>query len=188
MKKSRLTWIAAFSLVVVLVIGLVSVFAASGTVGDIGTASRRDNSIPTDGQVYIEPNMAALAGELSGSPDTMIAARNAFDQINAQRQAAGLSPLIWSDGLEQASAVRAVEASQKWSHDRPNGTEYWTVNSALVYGENLAMGYYDAPSAVTAWMNSPTHKDNILYGPFKTGGIAIHIANGKWYWANEFGY
>jgi len=187
-KKSRLTWIASFSLLVVLLIGAVSFFANAGGAGDVGMATRRDESIPTDGKIYIEPNMAALAGELSGTPEAMVAAKAAFDQINEKRAAAGLGALVWNDGLEQASAVRAVEASQLWSHDRPNGTEYWTVNSALVYGENLAKGFSDASSAVNAWMNSPTHKDNILYGPFRTAAIAIQVVNGQWFWANEFGY
>jgi len=152
------------------------------------TASRRAEGVPSDGMVYIEPEIAALAGELSGTVESQAAAKAAFDQVNVQRTASGLGALTWSNGLEQASAVRAVEASQVWSHNRPDGTEYWTVNSNLVYGENLAMGYSSADEAVTAWMNSYSHRDNILYSGFKTGAIAIHIVNGQWYWANEFGY
>ncbi len=157
-----------------------------GVVGD--EASRRSDQAITDGVVVIDPELTALAGELSGSAETKAAAKAAFDQINAQRVASGLGTLAWSNGLEQASAVRAVEASQKWSHDRPDGSEYWTVNSSIVYGENLAKGYTDASGAFAGWMASPTHKDNIMFSGFKTGAIAIHVINGQWYWANEFGY
>lgn len=188
--NKKFTIIASVLLAAVLLVGGVIYFTnASKEYGAITeTAARRTDTVPADGLVYIEPNMAALAGELSGSVESQAAARAAFDGVNAQRAAAGLPALKWNSGLEQASAVRAVEASQVWSHNRPDGSEYWTVNSNLVYGENLAKGYSDANEAVNAWMNSPSHRDNILFSDFRTGAIAIHIANGQWCWANEFGY
>jgi len=96
--------------------------------------------------------------------------------------------LTWNSGLEQASAVRAVEASQSFSHTRPDGSDWWTVNSNLMYGENLAKGYDSADAAVQAWMASPTHKANIMDAEFTSGAIAIHVSNGQWFWAQEFGY
>ena len=187
--QKKVTIITSISLAVILIICAVALFAApsAGELLDQDVARRAD-SVPTDGMIYIEPNIVALAGELSGSVESQAAARAAFDQVNAQRLAAGLGALSWSSGIEQAAAVRAVECSQVWSHNRPDGTEYWTVNSNLVYGENLAKGYSSASEAVTAWMNSYSHKDNILFPGFKTGAIAIHVTNGQWYWANEFGY
>jgi len=187
----KLTIIASISLAAVLLIGGIAFFSVNGAKTDAAiteTAARRTDSVPSDGMVYIEPNMAALAGELVGTVESQAAAKAAFDSVNVQRTSAGLGTLKWSNGLEQASAVRAVEASQVWSHNRPDGSEYWTVNSNLVYGENLAKGYSTAEEAVNAWMNSYSHRDNILFSDFRTGAIAIHIVNGQWYWANEFGY
>lgn len=152
-------------------------------------AAARDEGVPDDGVVYIEPEMVSLAGALSGNADSQAAAKAAFDLVNAKRQEAGLGALTWNSGLEQASAVRAVEASQSFSHTRPDGTDWWTVNSNLMYGENLAKGYATADEAVTAWMNSPTHKANIMDTEFTSGAIAIHIgSNGQWFWAQEFGF
>lgn len=152
-------------------------------------AAVRDEGIPADGVIYIEPEMVSLANALSGNADSQAAARAAFDIVNEQRREAGLGALSWNTGLEQASAVRAVEASESFSHTRPNGTDWWTVNSNLMYGENLAKGFASAGDAVTAWLNSPTHKANIMDAEFTSGAIAIHIAeNGQWYWANEFGF
>lgn len=152
-------------------------------------AAVRDAGIPDDGIVYIEPEMVSLAGSLSGTADSQAAAKAAFDIVNARRQEAGLGALTWNSGLEQASAVRAVEAAQSFSHTRPDGSDWWTVNSNLMYGENLAKGYATADSAVTAWLNSPTHKANIMDSEFTSGAIAIHVnGNGQWYWAQEFGY
>ena len=179
--------LSAAVLVVALVLGFVATGAESS--GSITSdAARRADGVPADGMVYIEPDITALADQLSGTAESKAVAKAALDEINACRSGAGLGTLTWSNGLEQASAVRAVEASQVWSHTRPDGSEYWTVNSNLVYGENLAKGYSSAQAAFDAWMASPTHKDNILFGDFKTAAIAIHIENGQWYWANEFGY
>ena len=134
-------------------------------------AARRDSTVPSDGIVYIEPEMVSLAAELSGTSASQAASKAA-----------------WNSGLEQASAVRAVEASQSFSHTRPDGSDWWTVNSNLMYGENLAKGYDSAESAVQAWMASPTHKANIMDAEFTSGAIAIHVSNGQWFWAQEFGY
>jgi len=75
-----------------------------------------------------------------------------------------------------------------FSHTRPDGSAWWTVNSNLMYGENLAIDFYDATSVVNAWMASPTHAANIMAN-FSSGAIAVYQhANGSWAWANEFGY
>ena len=188
MSKSKITKIGiAAALVLALAVGIFVGFG--GDKGSItqAAASRGDN-VPADGIVYFEPEMVSLANTLSGSADSQAAARAAFDIANARRAEAGLSALTWNAGLEQACAVRAVEASQSFSHTRPDGSDWWTVNSNLMYGENLAKGYDTGDSVVGAWMASPTHKANIMDVEFVSGAIAIHIVDGQWYWAQEFGY
>ena len=109
--------------------------------------------------------------------------------INAQRNGSGLPSLVWSDGLADAAAVRAQEITSVFSHTRPDGSNWWTVNSTLQYGENLAKLYQSSSSVVNAWMNSPTHRANIMDSSFVTVGMAIYqTADGSWYWAQEFGY
>ncbi|GFI03188.1 CAP domain-containing protein [Lachnospiraceae bacterium 64-25] len=192
MSKAKITKISiCLALVLALVGGGIVYYnvAMKGDASVTNEAAARDESVPDDGVVYIEPEMVSLAGALSGNADSQAAAKAAFDLVNAKRQEAGLGALTWNSGLEQASAVRAVEASQSFSHTRPDGTDWWTVNSNLMYGENLAKGYATADEAVTAWMNSPTHKANIMDTEFTSGAIAIHIgSNGQWFWAQEFGF
>ena len=94
------------------------------------------------------------------------AAQEALSLVNQQRTAAGLGALVWNQGL----------------------ADWYTVNSGLMYGENLAMGYSSASGVVNGWMNSPSHKANIMNGSFKSCGISIIEANGQWHWAQEFGY
>ncbi len=192
MSKSKLTKIViCFALAVALVGGSFAVynFGFKSDAALTEQAATRDAGVPADGIVYIEPEMVSLAGALSGNADSQAAAKAAFDIVNAKRLEAGLNALTWNTGLEQASAVRAVEAAQSFSHTRPDGSDWWTVNSNLMYGENLAKGYASADSAVKAWLDSPTHKANIMDVEFVSGAIAIHInGNGQWYWAQEFGY
>ena len=109
--------------------------------------------------------------------------------MNQKRAAQGLSQLVWSDALTSAAQVRANEITTSFSHTRPNGSDFWTVDSNVQYGENLAKLYQSADAVYTAWMNSPTHAANILDGGYKTVGIAVfQAADGNWYWAQEFGY
>ena len=184
----------------VLTLLLVGVLAI-GTVGcgskDDGelfsTAAVREWSEDDQFNVIMDEEAIALAQSVasanaSGDANLKAAATAALDKVNEQRAAAGLSALTWSNGLESAAMVRAQEIVTTWSHTRPNGSDWWTVNSNLMYGENLAKGYSSADAAVAGWMASPTHKANIMDGSFKTCGIAIFETGGQWYWAQEFGY
>lgn len=192
MSKAKITKLSiCLVLILALVGGGIVYYNVAGKKGGEVTdqAASRGENVPDDGVVYIEPELVSLAGALSGNADSQAAAKAAFDLVNAKRKEAGLGALTWNSGLEQASAVRAVEASQSFSHTRPDGSDWWTVNSKLMYGENLAKGYATAQEAVTAWMNSPTHKANIMDTEFTSGAIAIHIgSNGQWFWAQEFGF
>ena len=149
------------------------------------TAAVRDFIIPPDGIVYIDPEAVALAGVIDMADpriDKVIA------DINDQRAAAGLGALTKKTDLVAAATVRAKEQEQLFSHTRPNGQEWWTVNSNVCYGECLSKGY--SPENVTiAWMNSPTHKAVIMDGSYKTVGIGIYTTDaGIVYIALETGY
>lgn len=114
------------------------------------------------------------------------AAVGAFLMMNEIRKANGLNMLYWNDDLGPATLTRAQEATILWSHTRPDGSDWYTVNPDLCYGENLASGYTTAKNAVNAWMASPEHKANILDLEFTSGNIQIVDSNGTWYWAEEF--
>ncbi len=109
--------------------------------------------------------------------------------VNKERSAAGLSALDVNQGLEQCAEVRAVECATSYSHTRPDGSDWWTVNSDLMYGENLASNYTSAQAVVNAWMASPAHKANIMNSGYSTIGLATYTTeSGDVYWAEEFGY
>lgn len=96
----------------------------------------------------------------------------ALKLINDYRAEFGLGALLWNRDLEAAAAIRADEAGVCWSHTRPNGKPWYTVNPSIMYGENLGRGYDDAGSLVQAWKDSPAHNENLLYADFSYAAIS----------------
>lgn len=99
---------------------------------------------------------------------------------NAQRVAVGLTPLTENQVLSSAALAKGNDMIAKgyWAHFAPDGTSPWTFFTNFGYkyqyaGENLARDFSDVPSAVNAWMNSPTHKENILNPHYKEIGIGV---------------
>lgn len=188
--KKRLT---ALFIAAVMSIGMI----ACGSAQTDMSAATRDAS--TRGSVtYIDDEAIALAGsvrsagmteaEQQRADELRAIAVAAFDKVNAERAARGLVAFAWDEDLERCAQVRASEIVSTFSHSRPDGSDFWTINSDLMWAENVAKGYADADSLVAAWMNSPTHAANILDGELVTCSIAVYEANGKLYYAQEFGY
>lgn len=108
------------------------------------------------------------------STDTIIAL------TNSERQKAGLSPLQPQAALTQSAQVKALDMVQKnyWSHTAPDGTEPWNFIEASGYdfiaaGENLGRNFADDVALVNGWMNSPTHRANILNAEYQDIGLSI---------------
>lgn len=178
--------ISAICLMIVMIASVaVPIGLSANGAGDLSTAAVREYTVPPDGIVIIDPELVALAGEaIPSNPqcDVVLAA------INAQRSAAGLSALNKTGDLATAAYIRAKEQEQLFSHTRPNGSDWWTVNSSVCFGECLSKGY-SADSVTIAWMNSPAHKAVIMDGSYKTAGIGIYQAgDGTIYIALETGY
>ena len=111
-----------------------------------------------------------------------------LDNINAERAKVGLPALARTSELAAAAIVRAQEQEQLFSHTRPNGSDWWTVDSRVCYGENLARDYTTAEGVVAAWMASPTHKE-VMLDDYKTCGIGVYVTpGGTTFIAAEFGY
>ena len=110
--------------------------------------------------------------------------------VNNVRRENGLNELVMDYTLIEIAKVRTEEATRNWAHTRPDGSSYSTLFSQYnvygIVGENLAYGQSTPEEVFNAWMNSPSHKDNILYSGFNRIGIAIYNYNGTLYWAQEF--
>lgn len=167
--------------------------------GEKGEMTAINRGPKTDGGiVYIDDEAVALAGsvrtenmteqEKARADELRAMAVAAFDLVNAERAEAGLPAYTWDDSLEGCAQVRAIEIEAKFSHTRPDGSDWYTVNSDLMWGENLAKGYKTAESLVKAWMDSPSHAANILDKEFTKCSLAVFELNGKLYVAQEFSY
>jgi|GEM_PF-3905859 len=119
------------------------------------------------------PTTARPSTKASGTQvkDPALFAQEVLRLSNEERTKRGLTPLQYGDEmLQRAADLRAREANGKFEHYRPNGGYFSTVfkeyNLNYYYcGENLAK-YGSVPftpeSLVSAWMNSPSHRENII--------------------------
>ena len=111
-----------------------------------------------------------------------------YNLINNYRQENGLDILTWDDTLYEYAKIRAREASQCWSHMRPDGTSWKRMDPGIFQGENLAKGYDTAQDAVNAWIASQGHKENILRENFTRTAISFYESKNGWFWCQTFGY
>ncbi len=103
---------------------------------------------------------------------------------NVQREKSGLKPLKTNAVLSQAAQAKAADmfAFDYWAHVSPSGRTPWSFfknegYSYTVAGENLAKDFASSDGVVKAWMNSPTHRENILNDRFKEIGVAVVNGN-----------
>ena len=111
--------------------------------------------------------------------------------VNKEREKVGATPLRFARDLEASAYVRAVELPTKFSHTRPNGSNCFTAmpTRGKILGENLAGGQTSPKQVVQAWMDSPTHRDNILNPQYKELGVVYYYqarSKYKHYWVQHF--
>lgn len=103
-----------------------------------------------------------------------------LDSTNNRRTAAGVGRLTLNSKLNSAAQAKANDMvkDKYWAHVAPDGTQPWAFFDSAGYqylsaGENLAYGFLTSNSTVTGWMNSPSHKANMLNGTFTDVGFGI---------------
>ncbi|MCK9351827.1 MAG: CAP domain-containing protein [Candidatus Paceibacterota bacterium] len=107
------------------------------------------------------------------------------DLANTDRTANNLGGLSSNPVLEKVAQMKAddMAAKEYFAHTSPEGKSpwYWFRQAGYQYsfaGENLAVYFSDSTEVEKAWMNSPTHRANILNSKFTEVGIAM--ARGKY--------
>lgn len=110
---------------------------------------------------------------------------------NIERQKAGLPLLRYNTTPEAGAKQRSIEIITHFSHTRPDGSRFFTVFGAdFTYrnvGENLGSGYRTPEQVVNAWMNSTSHRANILNEKFEELSVAITKGeDGKYRWVQIF--
>ncbi len=107
-----------------------------------------------------------------------------LELTNKKREESGLNMLKLNSQLSQAATQKAnyMFLHNFWAHTAPDGTTPWVFinESGYVYalaGENLAKNFSNSDGVTEAWMNSPSHRENILREQYEDIGFAV--VNGK---------
>jgi hypothetical protein len=100
------------------------------------------------------------------------------DLTNQDRASLGFSNLTWSKTLEMAAEMKANDMVQNgyFAHTSPAGLTpwYWLEKAKynFIYaGENLALDFTESADVERAWLNSPTHRANVLSTNYSEIGI-----------------
>jgi uncharacterized protein YkwD len=104
------------------------------------------------------------------------------DLANGDRASNNLSSLTVNPLLVTAAQAKADDMAAKgyFAHVAPDGKDpwYWFKGAGYHFqyaGENLAVDFSDSMDVEHAWMNSPTHRENILDAHYTEIGIATAI-------------
>lgn len=108
------------------------------------------------------------------------------DLANDDREARDLGALTINQTLVDAAQAKANDMAEKgyFAHTSPEGLGSWYWFSLVGYsfshaGENLAVNFSDSENVENAWMESPTHRANIMNGNFTEIGIATAVGEYK---------
>lgn len=101
-------------------------------------------------------------------------------QTNATRLSLGFGELKENPVLDAAAAEKLQDMinSNYFAHTSPAGVSPWFWIEKNKYsfdyaGENLALGFSTAKETVDAWINSPSHRENLLNANYREIGIAV---------------
>ena len=114
-------------------------------------------------------------------------ATEVLQSVNEERKSNGAEPLKMDTELQEVAMTRAAELALNFDHTRPDGTICFTICSKL-HGENIACGMTTSSDVMNRWMNSATHKSNILDNSFKSIGIGCFKNGSVYYWVQNFSY
>ena len=107
------------------------------------------------------------------------------DITNSNRIENNVVTLQTNELLNKAAQLKAEDMVRNgyFAHTSPDGLTPWSwiMQSGYLFdraGENLAVNFYGSEDVVRAWMNSPSHRKNIVNAGFSEVGIGI--ANGTY--------
>lgn len=125
------------------------------------------NSLPG----LTKPSVLAYASSMSRG--------DLFAAANASRAANGLGGFSLNGQLNNSAQAKAQHMADGnyWAHVAPDGTQPWYFFEAAGYnysraGENLAYGFSTSYATNDGWMNSASHRANIL-GDYVEVGFGI---------------
>lgn len=161
-------------------------------------ALQRPNSQKTIILVIITLLTIRIGLGFSYSSATDLSPDNIASAVNKARSQRNISTLAYNLRLASAADFKAHDmiARSYFSHTDPDGKYIWDkiaeegYKPYTVLGENLAVDFFSTEGLMAAWIESPTHRANILNVDYKDQGIGVADGNGGKYSmaiANTFG-
>ena len=114
--------------------------------------------------------------------------------VNIERQKAGLDALYIDSKISDVARVKSKDMADLNYFDHYSPT-YGMANNMLLrfgitysfWGENIASGQDTPEIVVCEWMNSPTHRANILSQNFTFIGVGYYLdTDGTPFWTQLF--
>jgi uncharacterized protein YkwD len=151
--------------------------------------------LPTTGS----PRTAArpVRALAASAPSLESMAHEIVHLVNLERAQHRLKPLkvntrLVADASLQATQIASTGMLEHVILSAPYPTPQTRAKAAgyewNVLGENLALGFTDASSAVAAWMQSPGHRANILADSYSETGVVLRPdAHGRLIFVQTFG-
>ncbi|MET7877614.1 CAP domain-containing protein [Micromonospora profundi] len=129
----------------------------------------------------------------AGGGDSAAAAGRVLELVNARRSEAGCAPVQSNPELTTAAQRHSQDQAEhrSMSHTGSDGSD---VGQRLdragyawrTYGENVAYNQSTPEAVMTAWMDSPGHRANILNCAFTEVGIGRADTGDGPYWTQNF--
>lgn len=111
-----------------------------------------------------------------------------ISDTNQYRVSRGLQELVVNEKLSQAATLKARDmvTNDYWAHTSPTNVTPWKWLEEVGYeysmaGENLAKNFPDSDTTISAWMDSTSHRENMLNPQYSEVGFAIDegVIDGK---------
>ncbi|WP_433298552.1 CAP domain-containing protein [Actinoplanes sp. CA-030573] len=133
------------------------------------------------------------------APETAVSPAELMSEVvtmtNQRRSANGCRPLAVDRELTIASIRQSLYMAHTglFTHVWRDGTTFVARSHAAGYaqpsGENIAWGYRTAAEVMSAWMASPSHRENILNCGARSIGTGVAYGmNGLPYYTQVFGW
>lgn len=144
---------------------------------------------------------SACPGQTAVDSPIKVQARAMLCMHRYAREAAGKPDLHRTGRLRRSAKAkgRDVLSCQDFSHTAcGRDAFYWFekvgyLKGCVGAGENLSMGYGDVRSAMEGWLDSPSHRRNILDDNYREAGFGLVKGNYPGFgdtqvWVAHFGY
>jgi uncharacterized protein YkwD len=145
---------------------------------------------PTEAPAPAPPPVEVLSAPPASAPVCDGSGSAVIDAMNGDRAANGVAALCGNGQLAGYAQNWANWMAQNQSLTHSDLQQLLAATTFTTVGENILTGPGGMPvdQMESAWMQSPSHRENILNGAYRASGVGIaYSADGRVWVAVEFG-